>query len=88
MQPVKLISQPSAEHIIIDVRHPDEVIQQPLNVDNQLLCIPFFSLQTQMHTLDTNCAYLLYCNQNLMSRVHAEQLREQGYLNVDVYSPS
>ena len=55
--------------------------------DDVLLEIPFFELDKSMSTLDVEQQYLLYCDRGVMSRLHAEILREKGLPNIGVYRP-
>ena len=42
---------------------------------NNILKIPFYSLESHLDTLDTEQTYLLYCAQNVMSRLQAHSMR-------------
>ena len=53
-----------------------------------MLEIPFFELDKKLATLEAETEYLLYCEKGVMSRLHAEILREKGCTNIAVYRPS
>ncbi len=74
--------------VIIDIRHPDEEEESPLQIEGiEVMKIPFYSLETEFSGLDSNRQYLLYCPKGVMSQLHALYLKEQGYDNVKIYSP-
>lgn len=73
--------------IVIDIRHPDEVEQQPLVLDKELLQIPFYQLNKQFENLDQTRDYYLYCQKGVMSQLHAANLKDAGHRNVGVYRP-
>lgn len=72
--------------VVIDIRKPQIVERMPLNVDNKLV-IPFYELNQKFKQLDANAQYLLYCQKGVMSQLHAQYLKDQGFDNVKVYRP-
>lgn len=85
---VETFHAPQPGHIIIDIRHPDEIENHPVASGNlQTVAIPFFELNQRFAQLDQRQSYLLYCDKGVMSRLHAELLREAGFRNVAVYRP-
>ena len=88
MAQVELLSMPRPEHVIIDLRAPDEAQSKPLTLHaNDILQIPFFQINRLFGSLDSDVQYLLYCDQGVMSKLHASHLRAEGYDNVNVYRP-
>ncbi len=87
IQPPQLYADIPADSLIIDIRHPDEEELAPLNVTATVLKIPFYALHQSIETLDSEQHYLLYCAKGVMSRLHAQHLRDKGLQNVDVYRP-
>jgi len=85
-----LISIPKPHDIIIDIRHPAEVAEMPLNChpNNEVKCIPFFSLTEKSLNLDPQASYLIYCEKGVMSRLHAAILRDGGFDNVGILAYS
>lgn len=74
------------DHIIIDIRRPDEQMKRPLEIDPaNLLQIPFTEINHRFNALDQDREYLLYCEQGVMSQLHAQYLQDAGYTNVRVY---
>ncbi len=74
--------------IIVDIRHPDEVEDHPLTLDGiEQLVVPFYAINSRFKEFDPNRQYLLYCDQGIMSRLHADHLLHEGYANVRVYRP-
>lgn len=74
--------------VVIDIRHPDEVSLKPLSLDEaDFLQIPFFRLNTQFASLDSERRYLLYCDKGVMSQLHAAHLVDAGHRNIGVYRP-
>ncbi len=84
---VEVLSVPLAESVIIDIRHPDEEEQAPLQVHGEVLRIPFYKLHSAAAELPDNKTYMLYCGKGVMSRLHASHLLAQGRLQVKVYAP-
>ncbi|MCL4119240.1 UNVERIFIED_CONTAM: hypothetical protein GTU68_060391 [Idotea baltica] len=75
-------------HVVIDIRHPDEVDTRPVEWhDKEVRNIPFYALNSTFKTLDANRQYLLYCDKGVMSRLHAYNLLSEGYVNVRVFRP-
>jgi thiamine biosynthesis protein ThiI len=84
---VVAVKTPLPHHIIIDIRHPDEVALKPFHkkgLSNAVLSVPFFKLKTSFADLDSGKHYLLYCDQGMMSRLHAGHLIDEGFANVGV----
>ena len=81
------VPQPGA--VVIDIRHPDEIQRLPLKAGSaSILEIPFFELDKAAAELDGGRQYMLYCDRGVMSRLHAELLREKGFTNISVYRPA
>lgn len=74
--------------VVIDIRHPDEVDEQPLELAGiEQLTVPFYAINGRFKDFDPNRQYLLYCDQGIMSKLHAHHLMHEGYANVRVYRP-
>lgn len=85
---VSLVVEPAVDDIIIDIRHPDEEDQAPLELaDHTIKKIPFYKLNAAFADLPRDGNYLLYCAKGIMSRLHASYLIDEGYGNVAVYRP-
>lgn len=84
---VNVVQEVLMPHVIVDIRHPDEVDANPLLVDAEVLCIPFYSLNKSFASLDEQKTYYLYCDKGIMSQLHASHLQDDGTLNVGVYRP-
>ncbi len=72
---------------VIDIRHPNEVEMKPLRIQlkaDRILSIPFYALRKKFESLDSDKSYLLYCDQGMMSRLHAAHLMDEGFTNVAV----
>ena len=75
--------------ILIDVRHPADADAQPLAIhSHQILCIPFFSLEQRLDELDPQKTYRLYCDKGIMSRLQAQLMREKGFKQVAIFTPT
>ncbi|MDY7219231.1 tRNA uracil 4-sulfurtransferase ThiI [Denitrificimonas sp. JX-1] len=75
-------------HIVVDIRHPDEVEEQPLAVEGiEQMTVPFYAINARFKDFDPSRQYLLYCDQGVMSKLHAYHLLHEGYANVRVYRP-
>ena len=74
--------------IVIDIRHPNEADDQPLVLNGiEQLVVPFYAINGRFKDFDPNRQYLLYCDQGIMSKLHAHHLLHEGYANVRVYRP-
>lgn len=86
VEDVELVSTPSIDDVIIDIRHPDEAERKPLHLtNNEIMHIPFFELMSKTLELDLSKRYLLYCEKGTMSQLHASHLKGEGFNNVLVY---
>lgn len=74
--------------VVIDIRHPDERQIRPLRLaNNDILEIPFYTLNTAFENLDSARSYFLYCERGVMSELHVLHLIDLGYHNVKIYHP-
>ena len=86
---VEVVSTPSLDDVVIDIRHPTEEEKKPLFLtNNDILKIPFYELSTKFSALSQDKSYALYCDKGVMSKVQVHHLMEQGAENVKVYQPS
>lgn len=86
---LEILPVPLAGSVVIDLRHPDDVERKPLKLDSvDVLALPFFELHQRFADLDRNTEYMLYCDQGVMSRLHASHLVSEGYTNVRVFRPA
>ncbi|ASP39857.1 tRNA 4-thiouridine(8) synthase ThiI [Bacterioplanes sanyensis] len=75
---LELVSTPTLNDVIIDIRHPHEVADAPLQLtNNEVMTIPFYDLDGQAANLNHSGRYLLYCQQGTMSKIHAHHLNQQ-----------
>ncbi len=82
------VSCVQAGQTVIDIRHPDEAIAQPLRMEGvTILQLPFYALSKQFNVLDPQQQYFLYCQKGVMSQLHAANLKDEGHSNVGVYRP-
>lgn len=84
----ELFEEVPAGAVVIDIRHPDEEVLEPLSLgETQVEKVPFYKLNSQAAQLDADTRYLLYCDKGVMSQLHAAHLKDAGYLNIGVYRP-
>lgn len=84
---VKVVAAPDAGQVVIDIRHPGEIELSPmpeLGDRTEVLEIPFYQLRARFKHLNRDTRYLLYCDQGMMSRLHAAHLEDEGFANVAV----
>ncbi|HEY9033314.1 MAG TPA: tRNA uracil 4-sulfurtransferase ThiI [Pseudomonadales bacterium] len=86
--PVEEFAIPQPDAVIVDIRAPDEQQRRPLQLAGQTVeLLPFYRLHSgEQAGLDRQRHYLLYCEKGVMSRLHADFLREEGF-RVGVYRP-
>ena len=76
-------------HIVLDIRHPDAVEDEPLELAGvEVQALPFYAINSRFKALDATRQYLLYCDKGVMSRLHAHHLLSEGHANVRVYRPA
>lgn len=88
---VPVVAEPEHGATVIDIRHPDETQVRPPAVaapeEGKLLSIPFYELRSTLDQMDKAERLLLYCDQGMMSRLHAAHLRDEGFANIAVLDP-
>jgi thiamine biosynthesis protein ThiI len=83
---VACVSLPSPSDIIVDIRHPNEVEDAPLELNhNDIIKMPFYELETRKVEFKDDQTYLFYCQKDTMSKIHAHHLNKQGMSNIKVY---
>jgi thiamine biosynthesis protein ThiI len=83
---VACVSLPSPGDVIIDIRHPNEVEDAPLELNhNDIINMPFYELENRKKELDSEQTYLFYCRKGTMSKIHAHHLNKQGMSNIKVF---
>jgi len=86
---VEEIAQALPGQVVIDIRHPDDQEEAPLELSGiEVRNLPFYAVNSKFKELDENRQYLLYCDKGVMSRLHAHHLLSEGHANVRVYRPS
>lgn len=85
---VEQVSEALPGQIILDIRHPDDAEDEPLQIEGvEVQNLPFYAINNKFKELDENRQYLLYCDRGVMSRLHAHHLLSEGHQNVRVYRP-
>ena len=86
---VDAVSVLGANDVIIDIRSPEEIDENPLHIENQaMIQLPFYKLSSQFAELDQSKHYVLYCERGVMSKLQALYLKESGFNNVSVFKKS
>ncbi|MDQ7983419.1 tRNA uracil 4-sulfurtransferase ThiI [Pseudomonas sp. G34] len=86
---VEEVAEALPGQVVIDIRHPDQVEDQPLELAGiDVQAMPFYAVNNRFKELDANRQYLLYCDRGVMSRLHAHHLLSEGHANVRVYRPA
>ncbi|WP_314491642.1 tRNA uracil 4-sulfurtransferase ThiI [Pseudomonas sp. MLB6B] len=86
---IEEVAQVLPGQIVIDIRHPDALEDQPLEIDGiEVQAMPFYAINSRFKQLDETRQYLLYCDKGVMSRLHAHHLLSEGHANVRVYRPA
>ena len=86
---VDTVSVLGANDVIIDIRSPEEIDENPLHIENQaMIQLPFYKLSSQFAVLDQSKHYVLYCERGVMSKLQALYLKESGFNNVSVFKKS
>ena len=83
---VDAVSVLGENDVIIDIRSPEEIDENPLHIENQaMIQLPFYKLSGQFTELDQSKNYVLYCERGVMSKLQALYLKESGFNNVSVF---
>ena len=83
---VDAVSVLGENDVIIDIRSPEEIDENPLHIENQaMIQLPFYKLSSQFAELDQSKHYVLYCERGVMSKLQALYLKESGFNNVSVF---
>ena len=83
---VEIVNTPASQDVIIDIRHPEEIDKRPLSLsNNEVVEMPFYSINSQFSSLNSEKTYLLFCEKGTMSHMHAIHLKSEGHENVKVY---
>ena len=83
---VDAVSVLGENDVIIDIRSPEEIDENPLRIENQaMILLPFYKLSSQFAELDQSKNYVLYCERGVMSKLQALYLKESGFYNVSVF---
>ena len=86
---VDAVSVLGENDVIIDIRSPEEIDENPLHIENQaMIQLPFYKLSSQFTELDQSKHYVLYCERGVMSKLQALYLKESGFNNVSVFKKS
>ncbi|WP_386686418.1 tRNA uracil 4-sulfurtransferase ThiI [Lonepinella sp. MS14437] len=83
---VDTVSVLGENDVILDIRSPEEIDENPLMLDGKTVqLMPFYKLSSQFGNLDQSKNYVLYCERGVMSKLQALYLKEQGFANVLVF---
>jgi len=83
---VELCYVPWEWEIVIDIREEADKKKNKLVLDKvEILEIPFFDINSKFPDLDQSKIYLFYCDKWVLSRLHAQYLKEQWFNNIKVY---
>lgn len=85
---IKSYAEVPEQALVIDIRHPEEIENQPLKINSDIEAVPFYTIQKVFASRDDSRLKLLYCDRGLLSRLHAELLIESGKTNIGIYRPS
>jgi len=81
LEEVELVATPGLQDVVIDIRHPAEAEDTPLQLtNNPVETVPFYELEGRIAELSRNYAgrrFLLYCQKGTMSKIHAHHLMSQ-----------
>lgn len=85
---IDTLSKVSDNQRIVDIRAPREQELKPLNMPGcEIILAPFYELESHLEKFSDELEYLLYCEKGMMSQLHAQNLQEQGRLNIKVFRP-
>ena len=77
---------PWEDEIVIDIREEADKKKNKLLIDKvEILEIPFYDINSKFPKLDQTKTYLFYCDKGVLSRLHAQYLKEQWFNNIKIY---
>ncbi len=84
--PIQSVVNPN--QVIIDLRQPHEIKKKPTpftDTEITILEIPFYAINEKFKDLDQSKEYVLFCSKGVMSKSHAQDLRQAGFTNVSIF---
>ncbi len=84
-QALEVVHAVGPNEAVLDIRRPEEVAASPL--PEASCAIPFYELRRRFGELPQDQTWLLYCAQGVLSQLHGQHLKDDGYDNVKVYRP-
>lgn len=85
---IDVVSQVGPAEIVIDVREDSKREKNHLIIEEEVLNIPFFKINSEFPKLNQQNTYLFYCDKWVLSELHALYLKEKWYANIKVFRPS
>ena len=87
LEDVSIVETPKLNDIIVDIRHPAESADNPLQLtNNRVLEIPFYELESRRTEFNNEHRYLLYCQKGTMSRIHAHHLNIDSTISFGIFN--
>ncbi|MEE3160106.1 MAG: tRNA uracil 4-sulfurtransferase ThiI [Pseudomonadota bacterium] len=87
LEDVPIVETPKLNDVIVDIRHPAESADNPLELtNNRVLEIPFYELESRRAEFDETHRYLLYCQKGTMSRIHAHHLNIDSKIAFGIFN--
>lgn len=83
-QTVQSVDTVSVDEVVIDIRTPDEIEDSPLNMEADVIEMPFCRLSTNFSEFDQSKTHLLYCQRGVMSGLQAMTLKSKGFDNIKI----
>ncbi len=83
---VKSVIEPN--DIVIDLRQSDEIKKNSASFSDAnitILEIPFYDINEKFQELDQSKNYVLFCSKGVMSKSHAQDLRQAGFTNISIF---
>ncbi len=80
--PVKSIIEPN--EIVIDLRQADQIKKNPAPF-SEIIEIPFYDINEKFKELDQSKNYVFFCSKGVMSKSHAQDLRQAGFTNISIF---
>ncbi len=84
--PLQSIIEPN--DIIIDLRQSDQIKKNPspfASTNHTIIEIPFYDINEKFKTLDQSKHYVFFCSKGVMSKSHAQDLRQEGFTNISIF---
>jgi len=83
---IETVFIPAENEIIIDIRLPENIAKFPISIENtEIIKLTFTQINERFENLDKSKKYLLYCDNWVLSQIHASYLQKKWFKNIAIF---